>query len=451
MLKKNQIFECTITDTTNTGHGVAHIEGTTVFVQNAAEGDVCSVRIIKTAKDYSVARIETLNTPSPFRVQNDCKSYNVCGGCVFRHISYSREKDIKYGFVKKAFGKFGLDIEVAPLISGNEYCYRNKVMYPAATDKNGRLFFGFFSEYSHRAINVDCCLIENPVFKPVKAAVTEILNRHRLSAYNQSAGKGEIRHLFLRASSDNRVSVCIVTSCISLSSEREITQEITERLSSVQSVFFNVNLEKTNVVLGNSTRLSGGEALLYDTLCGRSFGISPMSFYQINREMAEKLYFRAKELADCVAGDVVLDLYCGIGSIGISVCGPENKLFGVEIVNDAVENARNNARLNGLSQSSVFVCADAEEGVRQCKAVYGTPDVIIVDPPRKGIGDSVIETINQSGTKKAVYISCNPATMARDIKKFVSMGWTVGTVYPFDLFPRTEHVESVVLMLRVDK
>ena len=326
--------------------------------------------------------------------------------------------------------------------------YRNKVQYPVAVGKDGRLYLGFFSEYSHRAVSSDGCLTEAACFSPVKTAITDLINRFGYSAYNEKNGTGLLRHVFLRCNYKGEVHVCFVINGTVLPRQSDFVSALLAQRNEIRGISLNINTANTNVILGEKSILLYGEEKLIDIMLGREFAISPQSFWQINRDTAEALYAKGKELLALDSGDVLLDLYCGIGSIGLSIADKSTRLFGVEVVHEAVEDAVYNAKRNGFSDAS-FICGDARIGFSECREKFGSIDAVIVDPPRKGISAEVIGHIVDSAVSKVLYISCNPATLARDVKTLSEMGYVADIAYPFDMFPRTGHVETVLLLKKV--
>ncbi len=447
MIKKNDVILCEITDVTNMGYGVAKQEGQAIFVRGTVTGDILSAKIIKTFPTYSIAIPNEFSRLSEYRCENDCPVFPACGGCAYRHIDYEYEKQIKQNFVKGCFFKEGIDAVVHSVISKKTTHYRNKVQYPVATDKEGKLYLGFYSEYSHRAVNSVGCFTEDVAFKDVKNEITYAINKMGYTSYDEKTGKGLLRHVFLRSNREGRVHACFVINGEKLPGSDILCETLFERCPELVGISVNINQSDTNVILGDETRLIRGSDILTDSILGKTFEISPKSFWQINPDTTEALYSKGKELLALNGSECVLDLYCGIGSIGISVCDREANLVGVEIVSEAVDNAKKNASINGF-ENAVFVCGDAFVGVSECKKRFGRVDAVIVDPPRKGVSAQVIDEIVSSGANKVLYISCNPATLARDVAVFSKKGYVHGDVYPFDMFPRTGHVETVVLLSR---
>ena len=438
-MKKNEIYTVEITDLNNLGNGVCRIDGKAVFVPRAVDGDKLRVKIIKDAKDYAVARIEEILTPSPYRQESGCAVSSRCGGCVYRPITYAHEVELKRNYVRSAFRKAGVEVEVAPTLYGQESGYRNKVQYPVGEG----LTVGFYAPRSHDIIPCGDCALQKPIFTPIIATLQELLLKAGVKPYREEDGSGLVRHLFLRASQTGEVMVTLVTTSKSFPKAKEIAEKLRSIHPEVVSVVRNYNDVRSNVILGDRCETLSGADVLTDTLCGLTFNLSPLSFYQVNHDMAEVLYQTAAELAELQAWDRIADLFCGAGTIGLSVAAmyPDIQLVGVEIIPEAVENAKENAKLNGI-ENATFVCGDAN-----ASELTGA-DVIFVDPPRKGCEESLVKQIAELTPRKVVYISCNPDTLARDVARFIEVGYLPGVVYPVDLFPRTGHCEAVVSLTK---
>ncbi len=438
-MKKNELYTVEITDLNNLGNGVCRIDGKAVFVPRAVDGDRLTVKIIKDTKDYAIARIEEILTPSPYRIESGCTVSNRCGGCVYRPITYAHETELKQNYVRSAFRKAGVEVEVAPTLFGRESGYRNKVQYPVGEG----LSIGFYAPRSHEIIPCTDCALQKPVFTPIIATLQDLLRKAGVKSYCEEDGSGLVRHLFLRTSATGEVMVTLVTTSKSFPAAEKIAEKLRSAHPEVVSVVRNFNDLRSNVILGDRCETLSGADVLTDTLCGLTFKLSPLSFYQVNHDMAEVLYQKAAELAELREGDRVADLFCGAGTIGLSVAAmyPDISLLGVEIIPEAVENARENAKLNGI-ENAAFLCGDAN-----ATELEGA-DVIFLDPPRKGCEQSLVDRIAEIAPRRVVYISCNPDTLARDVARFVEVGYAPGVVYPVDLFPRTGHVESVVCLKR---
>lgn len=451
-LAKNDIITLEITALTNEGSGVGHYKedssdgrGMAVFVPLTAVGDVISCRVVKVLRSYAYGRVEGILTASPDRAEDGCPVYAKCGGCCFRHISYEAELRAKQGFVQDAFIRLGgLSPEFLP-IQGSESpeCYRNKLQMPVSK-QDGRTVCGFYSERSHRVIPVDKCALQPELFAEITRFVTEQADRLRISVYNEEKHEGVLRHIYLRQGHySGEVCLCLVARRKVPEFER-LAKAAAERFPEITGVVFNINRDRTNVILGEEEQVLFGRAEIKDTMCGVNVEISPKSFYQVNTPAAEALYRQAAEFAR-PEGKLLLDLYCGAGTIGLSMAGKARRLIGAEIVPQAVENARENAERNSVKNAE-FICADAGQAAQQLERSGERPDVIILDPPRKGCSEDTLTACAGMQPERIVMISCNAATAARDCKRLAELGYTAAMVRPFDLFPRTSHVECVVLI-----
>ena len=443
-----------ITDLNPDGNGVGRDrDGQVVFVPLTAPGDVCAVRIIKETKNYLVARPEALLEPSPCRVDPDCNCYKRCGGCTMRHVTAKYERENKRALVQNCFARISkLDVEVAPVFETGEERYRNKVVYPFAMHGD-KPVFGYYARHTHTVIPHEDCKVQSPRFDEIASFVTDEITKYRVPVWDETQNKGILRHIAMRKTADDNFSVCLIASA-RFTAAAQIATDLMEKFPFVSGVALNLNPTPGNVIFGEKTSTLAGEPTLTDTLCGKRFRVSPVSFYQINRALAEKLYEKAAALADLQPGQTLLDLYCGAGTIGLSMIKPGQKLCGVEIVPDAIENAKKNAEACGRTpDDTLFVCGDASLGIDECKKKFGDPDVIVVDPPRKGLSKEVIDVLLAASPEKIVYVSCDPATLASDCAALVSGGYSLSTAYPFNMFPRTGHVETVVFLSRkhIDK
>ncbi len=451
-LAKNDIITLEITALTNEGSGVGHYKedssdgrGMAVFVPMTAVGDVISCRVVKVLRSYAYGRVEGILTASPDRAEDGCPVYAKCGGCCFRHISYEAELRAKQGFVQDAFTRLGgLSPEFLP-IQGSESPegYRNKLQMPVSK-QDGRTVCGFYSERSHRVVPVDKCALQPELFAEITRFVTEQADRLRISVYNEEKHEGVLRHIYLRRGHySGEVCLCLVARRKVPEFER-LAKAAAERFPEITGVVLNINRDRTNVILGEEEQVIFGRAEIKDTMCGVNVEISPKSFYQVNTPGAEALYRQAAEFAQ-PEGKLLLDLYCGAGTIGLSMAGKARRLIGAEIVPQAVENARENAERNSVKNAE-FICADAGQAAQQLERSGERPDVIILDPPRKGCSEDTLTACAGMQPERIVMISCNAATAARDCKRLAELGYTAAVVRPFDLFPRTSHVECVVLI-----
>ena len=449
-LVKNDIIKLNITSATAEGSGVGKTEdGIAVFVPLSAVGDELEVRILKTKKTYAFGKIENIITPSSARIEADCPQFSKCGGCTWRHISYEEELKIKSMRVYDAVTRIGgiKDFEFKDIISCERPDrYRNKAQFPIGRAKDGSAVFGFYSFHTHRIIPCDDCLLQPEVFNSVIEITKRFIDKTNADIYDETTGKGRLRHLYMRLGEiTDELMVCYVVNGNVLKQEDELVRMLKDGLPNLKSVIINSNREKTNVVLGKKNRVAYGSDHITDVLCGLKFKISPFSFWQVNRAQAEKLYGKAKEYANLQNDEILLDLYCGTGTIGLTMAENCKTLVGAEIVEDAIKNANENAKANGI-ENARFICADASKAAAQLKAEGLQPDVVVLDPPRKGCGEDVILTVAQMSPKRVVYVSCDPATLARDLEIFESNGYKTKEVTPCDMFPRTAHVETVVLL-----
>lgn len=447
---RNTVFDAMFTDISSEGFGVCRApDGRTLFAFGALMGEEARVKIIKEYKNYLIGRVEELTKPSPLRIESDCAAFPRCGGCAFRYMEYSEELNLKKRFVENAFARNAgmADIKVLPPLYGKSAEYRNKLLLPVA-EKDGKLYCGFYANHSHTVIPCNGCKLHTEDFGEIQTALLAALDG--LAAYNEETGKGLIRHLYLRRTRVGDFGVCVIINGKVLPNADRIAEGLMARFPQIKSFFVNVNTARTNTVTGKEWQLIKGEATLTDTICGKSFALSPASFFQVNGEMTDVLYATAAALADIKEGDTVFDMYCGVGTVGLCLCPEDAFLCGVEIVPQAVENATFNATLNGRSEKNTrFFCGDAAKGFAECKAAFGKdPDIVLVDPPRSGLSEELIGEIAAVSPKKVVYISCNPATLARDAARFAEQGYFTKEVHTVDMFPRTTHVESVVCLTR---
>ncbi len=453
-LKKNDIINLNITSMTAQGSGVGKTDqGIVIFVPLSAIGDKLKVRILKTKKTYAYGKIEEIVTPSPNRIKEDCPYFSKCGGCVYRHISYNSELEIKYNRVKDAVQRIGgfTDVKINPVAENDRVDrYRNKAQLPVQNTENG-VELGFYANHTHRIVGCEDCLLQPELFKTVMDITKAFMKATNQSAYDERTGKGKLRHIYIRyGEKTNQLMVCYVVNGNGLKQEDILVKKLRNALPNLKSVIFNSNRKNTNVILGSKNRTAYGKDYITDILCGLEFKISPLSFYQVNSSQAEKLYTIAKDYADLKGNEVLLDLYCGTGTIGLTMADKCKSLVGVEIVEDAIKDAKENAKINNIDNGR-FICGDASEAAKQLQSEGIKPDVIIIDPPRKGCDKSLIDTIAQMNPDRVVYVSCDPETLARDLRLFAEKNYSIKEITPVDLFSRTVHVECVVLMSRVDK
>lgn len=393
-MKKNMIFDVNIDSINSSGFGVCRINGMVVFVANAVTGDEVTIKIIKTKKNYAVARIEKFIKKSPIRIQPDCQVFKRCGGCAYRNISYEAECEIKKAVVNDAFARIGgINLKFEKYIHAeSRYRYRNKAQYPVAM-KDGRLNIGFYASRTHCVIDCRDCLLQPAVFSGIVDTVSCFVENEKISVYDEKMHTGVLRHIYIRyAQATGEIAVCLVINSEKLKKCDKLVSELTEKFPEIKSISLNFNTEKTNVVLGKKTVTVWGKNYITDILCSKKFNISPNSFYQVNHEQAQKLYEKAIQYASLTGRELVVDLFCGAGTIGLCMADKAKKIIGVEIVEDAVKDAYENAIANNIKNAE-FICADAEKFAEVLYSRNEKPDVIVVDPPRKGLTAKLIETI----------------------------------------------------------
>ena len=450
MLKKNDIITLTIDNCSLDGSGVGHYEGIAVFVPMAFTGETVSAHILKVKKNCAFAKVKDIITPAAERVDPGCPVYERCGGCAFRHITYEAEAAIKHNAATQALHRIGkIDIEPQPIMTVSPDRYRNKAQYPVSREGD-KIKIGFYSPHSHRVADCRDCLLQPAAFAKVLDISGEFIEAYNISVYDETSGCGLLRHIYLRTGGNGDIMVCFVINGDSLPHSDELVSLLTAKVANIKSIMLNINKDDTNVILGDKCLPLWGDEYITDILCGLEFRISPLSFYQVNRPCAELLYLKAREYANLHGDETVLDIYCGLGTIGLSMAREAGKIIGVEIVEQAVEDAKQNAALNGIKNAE-FICADASPAAKELEERGISPDVVILDPPRKGCDAGLIETVARLSPQRVVYVSCDPATLSRDLAIFDTLGYKTIEVTPADMFPRTAHVECVVLMSRVEK
>lgn len=449
-LSKNTVHTALIDGYTSEGLGVAHIDGRAVFVKEAIAGERCRVKILKCGKNVCYAKVEELLSPSPSRVTPACPVFGKCGGCDLMHMDYEEELRFKLQRVRDALERIGgLDVPLTGIV-GSEKTerYRNKVIFNVG-EQNGRAVTGFYRARSHDIVATESCLIQAEVSDRAAAALRRWMDRCHVPAYDETTGRGLIRHLFIRhVFGTGQTLVTVVATSRDLPRLRQLIDEIRKSCPEVTGIVINENTTRGNTVLAGEFYTVWGEGQVEDTLCSLRFSLSPRSFYQINSAQAQRLYEKALEYAGLSGRETVLDLYCGTGTITLVMARKALRAIGAEIVEAAVEDAQANARSNGVDNAE-FICADAAEAAAQLKEAGIRPDVVVVDPPRKGLAPDVIETICQMGPDRVVYVSCDPATLARDLKLFNERGYKAREATAFDMFPRCAHVETAVLTSRL--
>ena len=448
MLTKNEIYEAVITDYTAEGQGVAHVEGCAVFIPNAIAGEKCRIRIEKAGKTWAAGKIVEIMEKSAHRVERACPISASCGGCDFHHMDYTEETRLKAERVRQALNRIGGEtLEEMPILSAPT-CdgYRNKAQYPVAC-KKGRAYAGFFKAGTHEVVENKRCLILPEETDRVKDAVMDYVNQFRITIYDETTQKGLLRHIYVRRGAvSQQILVCLVVNGRKLPRVEELLKRL-QKIPGFTTLVLSVNTKAGNAVLGDEFITLHGPGYIEDTLCGLNFRLSPRSFYQVNHHQAQRLYEAAIDRAGITKEDTVLDLYCGVGTITLAMAKSAGKVIGVEVIPQAVQDAKENAQRNGI-ENAEFFCGDAGQAALELEQKGIRADVVVVDPPRKGLNADTIEALHRFAPRRIVYVSCDPATLARDVALLKERGYQVANATAADLFPRCAHVESVVCLTR---
>ena len=511
-MQKNDIFEIKITDMGVNGEGIGHHEGMTFFIKDALIGDVITARVTKLKKNYGYARVEEIKSPSTFRIEPKCELHRRCGGCQIQALDYVRQLQFKEDKVRGNLVRIGgfseelLDKIMLPIVGMQEpYRYRNKAQFPVGYGKDGKIISGFYASRSHNIIDVEDCMLGVPVNKDILDVIKRWMRKYDIEPYDENSGKGLLRHVLIRYGfTTEEIMVCLIINGRKLTASEELIAELT-KIKGMTSISININTKNTNVILGDETQCIWGQPYITDHIhlkkCPNysqwmgpiveddafeftgsdvAYHISPQSFYQVNPIQTEKLYSTAVEFAGLTGNESVWDLYCGIGTISLFLSQKARQVYGVEIVPQAIEDAKNNAVLNGITNASFFVGkaeevlpefyenamagegqnnvtaeADTDESAakvdtdmstQEVGTDMSTPDVIVVDPPRKGCDEKCLDTMIKMHPKKIVYVSCDSATLARDLRVLCEGGYELKKVQAFDQFAHTLHVETVVLL-----
>ncbi len=471
MIEKNHDYELIIEDYGNEGEGIGRIDDFVVFVKDAAKGDRAIVRITKVKKNYAYGRLMELLEPSTDRIAAPCPHAKVCGGCSLMHIAYERQLEWKQNKVEQALLRIGgieniKDI-MEPIVpcDGGGLHYRNKAQFPVGTDKEGKITIGFYAGHSHRIIDTDACLLQPVRFDKIIGICRVFFTEHQIKPYDEEKGSGLIRHIVIREGRNTgQIMVTFVLNGEGFgkrTADKKQTkgplfseeQALIDRLAGIDgicSIIINTNTEKTNRIPGFKNRVLWGSEVIEDTIGDIRFAIGPMSFYQVNPAQTKRMYEKALEYAGLYGGETVWDLYCGIGTISLFLAKKAAKVFGVEIVEEAIEDAKRNASLNGITNAEFYAGRSEEILPRKHKEEGVSADVIVVDPPRKGCEATLLETILSIAPKRVVYVSCDPATLARDVRILAEGGYKLQKVCAFDNFAQTGHVETIVRLQRAD-
>lgn len=446
-LAKNQEHTVTIEGYGEGGMGVARIDGRVVFVHGALRGEKCRVLILKTLKSVAFAKVLEVLEPSSERITPDCPYFPRCGGCTYRHIRYEEELRLKKQRVQDNLSRIGgSDVTVEEILGAQDTLrYRNKAQYPVS--KDGAV--GFYRARTHEVIECERCLLVKPVADAAAEALREYMQSCRVAGYDEKTGRGLVRHLYVRSNAAGESLVCVLVNGDKLPKEDRLVTLLRDACPKCTGIVLGTNTKKGNVILGDRYRTLWGSDRLEDTLCGKTFRLSVPSFYQVNRVQAERLYAKAIEFAGLTGQETVLDFYCGAGTITLALSDHAKKVLGAEIVPEAIDDARENAARNGVKNAEFF-CGDASDVAKKLARENLRPDVITVDPPRKGLAADVVESIAEMQPQRVVYVSCDSATMARDVKRLADLGYTAQRACAVDMFPRADHVETVVLLSKLN-
>ncbi len=451
-VSRGQLLELDIESINNEGEGVGRYAGFTVFVPGTAAGDRVTATVLSLQKTYARALLGTVLHASPHRVTPPCAYYGACGGCQLQHLSYDEQLRQKRQIVRDALLRIGgLDLPVNPMLGMTDpWRYRNKVQVPAGLE-NGAVVTGFYSPRSHRIVRVDSCLLQHPAQDPAIAAVRNTLQALSIPIYDETSHTGLLRHIMARTSfATGKTLLTLVANGRQLPQQQRLVASLSSAVDNLAGIVLNINTRRGNVILGSEEQLLWGEPYLEEKLWGLSLRISPRSFLQVNSIQAEILYAKVREYAALTGRETVFDLYCGAGTIGLYLSREAKKVVGVEAVSSAVADAEENAGINNITNAE-FHQARAEELVPKLLAGGYHADVVVIDPPRKGCDEKLLRTIAATRPSRVIYVSCNPATLARDLRCLTGHGFAVREVQPVDMFPHTAHVECVVLMSRVEK
>ena len=451
-VKKNNEYIVDIIDNGFEGEGIAKIDGFTIFIPNAIKGERVKILIVKVLASHAFGKILEILEKSQYRIESDCSTYKRCGGCNLRHIRYEETLKMKQNAVQSLVNKtLKTKIQVQETLGmENPYYYRNKAQYPVGIDKNGKPIIGVFANRTHEIIPIQKCFIQNEKSEKLAKFVFNWIVRNNISIYNEKTGKGLIRHIVTKIGiKTNEIMCVLVINGSKIPKEQELVQEILENFPEVKTIVKNINTKNTNVIMGKENINIYGNGYIEDILGEYKFKISPLSFYQVNPVQAEKLYNIGVEAAKITKEDIVFDLYCGIGTISLFMAKYAKKVYGIEIVEDAVNDAKENALNNNINNVE-FIAGDVENVLDELINKRNIiPDIVMVDPPRKGLYSKSVDNIIKILPKKVVYISCNPATLVRDLAKLED-AYEVKSIKPVDMFPFTSHVECVALMGRKD-
>ena len=444
-MKKNEEYIVDIIDNGFQGEGIAKIDNTTVFVKGAIKDEKVKTLILKVDKNISYGKIVEIINSSKERVSPDCITYPSCGGCSLRHVNYDYSLRIKENAVRTTLRKtYGKDVEIEECIAAkNPICYRNKLQFPVAVSKDNKAVMGVFQERTHNIIETRNCLIQDNKSQEIANFIIDFMNEHGIPAYDEKTLSGTIRHIVIRAGKKtDEIMVNLVTNQENIPHEKELVEELIQKFTNIKTIVKNINNKNTNVILGKEVKVLYGEGFIYDFIGKYKFKISPLSFFQVNPVQTERLYSKAVEYADLKGNETIFDLYCGIGTIGIFSSDKAKKIYGIETIPEAIEDAKQNATLNNIENAEYFVGDVEKELPELIEKRSITPDVVFVDPPRKGCDKTAIDTLLKIESKRIVYVSCNPATLGRDLK-LLEVKYELEHLSVCDMFPYTSHIECV--------
>ncbi len=449
MIAKNEEYVVEIIDNGFQGEGIAKIDGMAVFIPKCLKGEKVRIKILKVTTSLAYGKVLEILEKSEYRNESDCNTFTRCGGCNLRHINYDYTLEIKKNSVESTLKKaLGREIKIADILKMDEpYNYRNKLQYPVGIGIDKKPAMGVYAERTHSIISTKECLIQDSLSQKIANDIFDFIEKNNIKVYDEKTLKGSIRHIVIRiGKKTNQVMLTLVTNTEKIEKEKELVEYITSKYEEVKTIVKNINSKNTNVILGKENKIIFGEGFIFDYLGDFKFKISPMSFYQVNRTQTEKLYSKVVEYAELTGNETVFDLYCGIGTIGIFASPKVKRLYGIETIPQAIEDAKENAKLNNIENAEFFV-GDVEKTLPEfIKERNIKPDVVFVDPPRKGCDKTALETLMQIKPKRIVYVSCNPATLARDLKILEDV-YELKEVSICDMFPFTHHVESVTELI----
>lgn len=451
MLKKDEIYEIQVVDMGHKGEAIGKVDGFTVFVDGAVKGDIVKGRITLSKKSYATAELVEIVTPSQDRVTPKCKLSGICGGCQIMHMDYNKQLEMKQDQIKQNLSRIG-KIEspnLLPIIGmENPYNYRNKAQFPLEVDSKGNLQIGFYKKFSHDVIPFDTCHIQDPINDKILNIVKQYIRKNDITIYDEKTNSGNIKRIVTKVGfKTGEVMVVVVTKSKILPKNDQLVSMLKKEIPGLKTVVQNINPKQTNVILGEKNFVLFGNGTITDKLHDLVFEISPNSFYQVNPVQTDVLYSKALEFADIDNTKTVVDVYCGIGTISLFLAQKAKKVIGVEVLEQSIEDAKRNAKINKLNNAE-FLCGKAEEVLPKLYEDGVRADVVVVDPPRKGCEEIVLKTIAEMNVEKIIYVSCNPSTLARDIEILSHHGYKMEKGQGVDMFPHSMHVEAIILMTR---